>query len=195
MRGLLLISGNDEFLGIAIFLLIMAVAIFVWYAIKNKLDKTQKGLDFNIITGRIHVNLKAPYMPPKAFSFYNALQRALPLEFIAFPNVGVDNIMSPAGDIIAFKTIQNKYVDFVIFDKRLMKPVAVIDLIDPVLTAGSIVKQDKTITKSLESIDMPVLVFKVQAEYNEKEVLAKFLDSQDPYTIAALRKARMPKKQ
>lgn len=188
MMSLLLTNENQSFLVIAIFLAFMAVAVLLWSYLKGKMDKTQKSLDYTKLSGRIHVILKEPYLPAKAFAFYNALQRALPLTVIAFPRVGVDNIVQPAGDLVAYKAIQAKYVDFAIFDKSTMKPLAVVDLIDKSLVAGSIIQQDLAITKSLQTVNIPVLEFEVQPKYNEKEILAKFLDSQDPYTIAQMKK-------
>ena len=183
-------TQNEDILTIAIVLFVFGVAIFLSSFLKKKLGQSENGIDFSRNGGKIRVTIKQPYMPAKAFMFYNALQRALPLEFIAFPNVGVDNIVAPAGDLVAFKSIQSKYVDYAIFDKRTMKPVAVVDLIDPALAAGGIIEQDIAITKTLQTVNMPVLEFRVMKQYDEKAILAKFLDSQDAYTIAELKKAK-----
>lgn len=188
MKNLILSNSNEMFLNFAIMTLFVAIALVVYTYIKGKMDKSSKNIDFSKFNGRIHVTIKEPFLPAKAFAFYNALQRALPLAVIAFPNVGVDTIVAPAGDLVAYKAIQAKYVDFVIFDKMTMKPLAVVDLIDPHLASGSIIQQDEAITKTLATVNIPVLEFRVQKAYDEKAILGKFLDSQDPYTIAQMKK-------
>lgn len=188
MRLFLSAVQSEIFLAIAVFCLIVAIGVIIGNSIKNKMDYSQnhtKGAKFE---GQVKVTLHKPYIPGESFKFYNALQRALPLEFIAFPNVGVDNIVKPAGNLIAYNAIAGKYIDFVIFKKNGMVPVAVVDLINPSVTLSSIMQQDVSISKTLKAINMPILEFMVEEKYNEKEILARFLDSQDPYTLAMLKK-------
>jgi len=194
MFSFLLAESNDIILAVAIVSLFLAIAYIISGSLKKKMAHSQsqsKGAKFE---GQVKVNLHKPYLPAERFRFYNALQRALPLEYVAFPNVGVDNIVKPAGDLIAYNAISGKYVDYVIFKKVDMSPVAVIDLIDESLSLTSVMKQDPAITKTLKAINIPVLEFYVEEKYNEKEILARFLDSQDPYTIAMLKKGIEPKK-
>lgn len=194
MFSFLLAAGNDIILAVAIVCLFLALAYIVFSSLSKKMAHSQsksKGAKFE---GQVKVTLHKPYLPAERFRFYNVLQRALPLEYIAFPNVGVDNIVKPAGDLVAYNAIAGKYIDYVIFKKLDMSPVAVVDLIDQSLSLTSVMQQDPAITKTLRAINIPVLEFLVEDKYNEKEILARFLDSQDPYTIAMLKKGVEPKK-
>ena len=74
-----------------------------------------------------------------------------------------------------------------------MVPSAVVDLIDPGVSLTSISKQHEVITKTLRTVNLPVLEFMVDDVYNEKDILTRFLDSQDAYTIAMLKKQRRAK--
>ncbi|MGD9901183.1 MAG: DUF2726 domain-containing protein [Spirochaetales bacterium] len=194
MRSLLLEINGDTALIIAIFLVIIAFAVFLGSVIRNKIDTSQNSnIHAGKFEGTVRVALKIPFMHGDSFKFLNALQKALPLEFIAFPNIGVDTIVKPAGNLIAYNSIAGKYLDFVVFEKITMKPVAVVDLTDPRIGSSPITKQDPAITNTLHAINMPILEFVVEDKYDDKEILRRFLDSQDPYTLAALKKAREQK--
>jgi hypothetical protein len=193
MKAFLLVGENDLILAIAVFCLFLALAILLIGYLKKKLDYSQNSARGGRFEGKVRVTLHKPFIEAESFVFYNALQRALPVEFIAFPNVGVDTIVKPAGDLIAYNAIGGQYLDFVIFAKNGMVPVAVIDLINPSTTLNSIKKQNNAITKTLEAINIPIIEFIVEDNYKEKEILEKFLDSQDPYTIAMLKKQRQAK--
>ena len=168
MISFLLAENNDIILAIAIASLFFALAYIVSSALKKKMNYSQsitKGAKFE---GQVKVTLHKPYIPAERFRFYNALQRALPLEYTAFPNVGVDNIVKPAGDLVAYNAIGGKYLDYVIFKKENMTPVAVVDLIDQSFSITSTMQQDPVITKTLKAINIPVLDFYVEDKYNEK---------------------------
>jgi hypothetical protein len=194
MRTLLLAADNDVFLAVAVFCLVVAFGILASTTIKKRIDQSQSGTKGAQYGGKIKVKLYQPFIEGESFAFYNTLQKALPLEYIVFPNVGVDTILKPAGSLVAFKEIANRYLDFVIFKKNGMMPVAVVDLIDPSISLTGITKQHEAITDSLKSISMPVLEFSVQDNYKEEDILSYFLDSQDPYTIAMLKKGKSVKK-
>jgi hypothetical protein len=188
MTSFLLAASGDIFLAGGIIGLFLALAYIVSTSLKKKIDYTQSKSKGSKLEGQVKVTINKPYMPAERFRFYNALQRALPLEYIAFPNVGVDNIIKPAGNLIAYNAIAGKYLDYVIFKKEDMSPVATVDLMDQTLSITSTMKQDPVITKTLKAVNIPVLEFLVEDKYNEKEILARFLDSQDPYTLAMLKK-------
>lgn len=193
MRAFLLANEGEFALGIAVFLLIVVAGILLSTAIKNKTLDSQsktKGAKFE---GQIKVTVNKPYIPADGFLFFNALNRALPYEYIAFPKVSVSSVLKPIGDASSFGSIASKFVDFCIFKKETMEPVAVVDLINRNATIGDIMRQEAAITNTLKSVNIPTLEFVVQDRYNEKEILATFLDSQDPYTIALLRKGKDPK--
>ena len=193
MRAFLLAPENDLILAIAVFCFFLAVAILLIGYVKKKLDHSQSNTRGGRFEGKVRVTLHKPFIEAESFIFYNALQRALPIEFIAFPNVGVDTIVKPAGDLIAYNAIGGQYLDFVVFAKNGMVPVAVVDLINPGTTLSSIRKQNNAITKTLQAINIPIIEFVVEDNYNEKAILEQFLDSQDPYTIAMLKKQRQAK--
>ncbi|MDD4211390.1 MAG: DUF2726 domain-containing protein [Clostridia bacterium] len=193
MRAFLLAGESDIFLAIAIFCLIVAIGVIMGSVLKKKLDYSQSHTKGARFEGQVRVNLHKPFIAGESFRFYNALQRALPVEFIAFPNIGVDTIVKPAGDLVTYNAIGGKYLDFVIFKKEGMVPSAVVDLIDPGVSLTSISKQHEVITKTLRTVNLPVLEFMVDDVYNEKDILTRFLDSQDAYTIAMLKKQRRAK--
>ena len=194
MMSFLLVESGSIILAVAIFCLLAAIGVILAGSINSKMKHSQDASKGGKFEGQVKVTLHKPYIRAESFRFYNALQRALPIEYVAFPNVGVDNIVKPAGDLVAYKAISGKYLDFVIFKKQGMEPVGVIDLIDPSVTLSSIMQQDPIITKTLKTINIPVLEFTVEDSYNEKEILARFLDSQDPYTLAMLKKGVESKK-
>ncbi|MFW6026335.1 MAG: DUF2726 domain-containing protein [Candidatus Woesearchaeota archaeon] len=178
-NSLLLFSG---------LLLALMIAIPAGIFLKKKIEGGKEEKAKN--TGNISVTMKYPYMAPSSFKFYTQLRKSIPDEYIIFPKVGLDNIMDPLGTPIVYNDIKNTYVDFCVFKAESLKPVAVIDVVDPEVSTIPVTKQSEIVTKALSKLDLPSIVFYINNEYTNKEILKEFLRNLDPLELETLRRTR-----
>mgnify|MGYP002575717231 FL=1 len=128
----------------------------------------------------IHLELKPKYMVRKQLKFYYLLHKILPKEYIAFPNVGVDNLCAPLGNRVEYNKILSKYVDFVIFEEATMKPLLVIDVYDMSYGDEAISEFEPDVIKALEAIKLPLVQFMIKDEYDEADIKKKIMDVLEP---------------
>ena len=178
VKSLLLVSTLGTIficLGVAIFVVIIMLLIL-------RKGKKQKAMEKSTKIGGefIHLELKQKYMSRKQLKFYYLLHRILPKQYIAFTNVGVDNLCAPLGNRIEYNKILSKYVDFVIFEEATMKPLLVVDVFDMSYGDESLSEFEPDVIKALEAIKLPLVQFMIKNEYNEKEILNKIMSILEP---------------
>ena len=75
-----------------------------------------------------------------------------------------------------------------VFLRKNMQPVVVIDIHDRTGVQKSIADDDKYLGEALRNVNLPIVDFEVRQEYEPAELLRKFLDALDPVAIANLKK-------
>jgi hypothetical protein len=179
----------ETIIGILILLVFTLAGIYISIKLKNSNFASGKSKNANY-SGNVSVSLKDQYMRVEMFKFYMAFSDALPAEFVIFPKIRVDRVLEPAGNFDAYKKIASKYIDFIIFKVDGLKPVCAIDLINPLVSTIDVVKQDEVVTKALEKVNVSVLTYTIEKEYDRKKMLSDFLETQDIYTIMEMKKNR-----
>lgn len=149
-------------------------AIFIFK--KNKKDKNSS----MEIDGPINVAVVDKFMYRKEVEFYYFLCSILPKDKIAFPKVGVDNILFPTVNKIAYNSLMSKYVDFVVFDEKSMKPLLVIDVYDDSYNDEILDEQEPFVKKVLKEVELPIISVKIRGNYDTEEVKNKILGIINP---------------
>ena len=160
-------------------------SVFLFKFLQKKFNKPIKtALQRNSVP---EVKLKNRYCTEREMKFLEALHKALPRDFIAFPNVGVSKLIEPKGNLNDYKSIQDKYVDICVFLRKEMKPILVIDLYQPSPTAQQLKKFDDNISNVLKVAKIPVLHQQIQKTYNLNTILTETLNSIDGKIVTQLK--------
>ena len=114
--NLLLDAVTTVILPIAILLLALIVAIYLYKALRKRFNKP---LDTKIkANSKAQVSLKSNYCSEDEMRFLEALHQALPRECISFPRVGVSKLIDPKGSMNDYKSVLDQYVDVVVFQRK-----------------------------------------------------------------------------
>lgn len=70
------------------------------------------------------------YMSKTELKMLSILNHILPKDFIALPKVGLGHLLEARGQKNLYEKVSAFYVDFVIFDKKEMKPALLVDIFD-----------------------------------------------------------------
>ena len=176
------------FIDIILPILIIVLALILAICIYKKLQKKfNKPLDTTLKQNDTpQVKLRETYCTEEEMKFLDALHKALPRECISFPNVGVSKLIEPKGNLIDFKTVQDKFVDICVFLRKGMKPILVIDLYSSSPTQQQLKKFDSNITNVLKVAKIPILHKEIQKTYNNDELLQEVLKHIDQTIVAYL---------
>ncbi len=174
MVSLILLNTTATAIICSIAAVIALIALIIIFKRTKPKKEEPKGTKIN---GEfIHLELQEKFMFRKQLKFYYLLHKILPKEFIAFPNVGVDNLCKPLGNRLEYNKILSKYVDFVIFEEATMKPLLVIDVYDMSYGDGAITEFEPDVIKALEAIKLPLVQFLIKDTYDEKVIKEKIMD-------------------
>ena len=185
MKNNLLGILTNIVLPISIILLAIVISVFLYRLLQRKFNKP---LDTTIKQNETpQIKLKERYCTEEEMKFLEALHKALPRDFIAFPNVGVSKLIEPKGNLNDYKSIQDKYVDICVFLRKEMKPILVIDLYQPSPTAQQLKKFDDNISNVLKVAKIPVLHQQIQKTYNLNTILTETLNSIDGKIVTQLK--------
>jgi len=185
MKNNLLGIFVDIILPIIILIIAIVVAIFLYKRLRKKFNIP---LDTTIKQNAIPlVSLKSSYCSEDEMKFLDALHKALPREFIAFPHVGVSRLIEPKGNLNDFKTVQDKFVDICVFLRKEMKPILVIDLFLPSPTAQQLKKFDDNVNNVLKVAKIPVIHKQIQKSYNLNDLLVEVLNKLDSTLVTQLK--------
>lgn len=185
MKNNLLGILTNIVLPISIILLAIVISVFLYRLLQKKFNKP---LDTTIKQNETpQIKLKERYCTEEEMKFLEALHKALPRDFISFPNVGVSKLIEPKGNLNDYKSIQDKYVDICVFLRKEMKPILVIDLYQPSPTAQQLKKFDDNISNVLKVAKIPVLHQQIQKTYNLNTILTETLNSIDGKIVTQLK--------
>ncbi len=178
----------DNILPILILVVGLGVAIWVYLSLKKR-TKENKDIALKGKGSKLEVKLKSQYATEQEMKILEYIHKAIPKDFIAFPRVGVNQIVEPTKNLIAYNSILTKYVDICVFYRKTMEPVLIIDL----LWDNNEVKQqfkvmDDSVVNVLKAVKLNVMPLKVEPAYDIAELRKKILSILPDKMIAMLKK-------
>lgn len=179
---------KETILIIILFVIFIAIAVTCYLLIKKYEKRQSKKSVSAKFNDKPRLKLNLPFLSSNEVKFLAVFQNSLPSEYVAFPKVCMKNIVKPDGSLIIYNEIENEQLDIVVFLKTKMQPVMAVDLLDPSKGDRNSTKNNEFVTKSLKSINLPVLTLALDHDYEKLELLNMFLDKMDPVSIAQLKK-------
>lgn len=193
MKNLLLNVSFLEFIPV----IIVAVALIIAILIVVLMNKRSKNL---IKSGKVKspsdidttksMALKIPFLTSSENNFLYNFQSVLPNEYVIYPKIHVEQVALPYNNVTFYNVVKNKVLDYVVFLRKNMQPVVVIDVHDRTGMQKSIEEDDKLLSTALANIGLPIVDYEIRQEYEPAELLSRFLDALDPLAIANLKKNR-----
>lgn len=175
----------DIILPIIVIILAIVISVLLYKRMKIKYKKP---LDTSIKQNSTpQVKLRESYCTEEEMKFLEALHKALPRDFISFPNVGVSKLIEPKNNMVDYKSINNKYVDICVFLRKDMKPILVIDLYQQSPAAQQLKKFDDFTNNVLKAVKIPILHKQIQKSYNTEDLLIEVLNQLNNTTVAYLK--------
>ncbi len=181
MNKLLTNSTIIPIIAIAITLLICIIIIII---IKKKFKEP------NIKSTPVQPNsvvLVDNYCSEIEMKFLEALHKAMPRELIAFPYVGVDNIITSKNDKNVYNKILSKYIDVCIFYRRTMQPVLAIDLFNSNPIKQALKKMDSDVYNALKLVNIPIVEIKLVDNYDINILKKNIFDCLPPKIFALIK--------
>ncbi len=164
----------------------LVVAVLVYFLVKKRFNKACDGGHFGN-NNSVEVDLKKPYTTERSMKFLEYLHRAMPKELIAFPMVGVDRLVVPKKDKVAYNAILSKYVDVCVFTRRKMEPVLVIDLVAGNTSVEQYMEMDASVVAVLKAVKLPVLHVKLDDAYDLETLRDSILNALPAKVVSALK--------
>ena len=186
MSLLLSNSKVDAIVPILIIFLIFGAAALIVFVLKRKFGKERKMITKHQPKS-VNVEIRKPYMKPNEIVFLKNLDKVLPAEFVAYPKVGVDNIISPKNDKILYNTILRQYVDVCVFLRTTMEPILAIDLYENSPVEQQLKQFHPNVVTALKTVKLPIVQFLLAEEYNLIELRTKIIDAMPSKMIAMLK--------
>ncbi|MBQ7307386.1 MAG: DUF2726 domain-containing protein [Clostridia bacterium] len=198
MRNLLLegASNFENFIPLIIIgvFVVIAIVVFLLMTRKGGKKKGKKGVSTTENVGEIDYSksmaLRIPFLNAMENNFMYNFQKVLPDEYVVYPKVNMKSLINPYNNVNFYNAVSNRVLDFVVFMKKNMQPVVVIDIHDRTGVQKSIEEDDKHLSMALKNVNLPVVEFEVRQDYVPAELLSRFLDALDPLAIANLKKNR-----
>lgn len=181
----------DGFMDVALPILILAVgftiAIVVYMALKKR-GLPDKNIALKVGKGKPEVELNKCYITAEEMKILEYVHKALPKDFIAFPRVGVNQIVSPTKNLVAYNSILSKYLDICVFYRKTMEPLLVIDLQWDNEIKQQFKVMDNNVVAVLNAVKLKVVPIKVEPAYDIAELRKKLLSALPDKMIAMLKK-------
>ena len=184
--SLLLDGAVDIVLPLVIIVLIIAVAAVIVYFLKRKFGE-DRGMVTKDIPKQVYVEIKKCYLKSEEVSFLKSLSKVLPAEFVAYPKVGVDNLVQPKNDKVLYNTILSQYIDVCVFLRTTMEPVLAIDLFSPSPVEQQMKKLHPNVIKAMQAVKIPLIQFQIAEEYNLIELRTRVIDAMPSKIVAMLK--------
>lgn len=179
-----LLSNTTNLIPIIMISIALIICLIIIVIIKKKTSlkqKTSKPLTANSIT------LVDNYCTETEMKFLEALHKAMPRELIAFPYVGVDNIVLPKNDKNFYNKILSKYVDVCIFYRRTMQPILAIDLFNSNPIKQALKKMDSDVYDALKAVNIPIVEIKLVENYDINILRKNIFDCLPPKIFALIK--------
>lgn len=177
----------DVALPILILVVGITIAILVYLSLKKK-GLPDKNIALKVGKGKPEVELNKCYVTPEEMKVLEYVHKALPKEFIAFPRVGVNQVVSPTKNLVAYNSILSKYLDICVFYRKTMEPLLVIDLQWDNEVKQQFKVMDDNVVAVLNAVKLKVVPIKVEPAYDIAELRKKLLGALPDKMIAMLKK-------
>lgn len=185
MRKLLLESEASPIIVCAILVGALAIGIVIYIYLRKKFGMV-KNLNENIT--KVDVKLNKDYCTEAEMKFLENLHRAMPKDFIAFPRVGVDQLVLPNKDKNAYNAIMSKYLDVVVFTRKDMTPVLVIDLVQKSsVQSMQLDELDSNVLKVLKAVKINVVKIFIEPTYDLDKLKEQVLNNLPDKVITNLK--------
>ena len=143
-----------------------------------KIKKVKPVINQNAVdTQGSYVNLVDKFLFRKEVKLLVLISKILPKGYVIFPKISLGSILEPVGRKNLFISVQNKILDFIIFEEVSMKPVLAIDVYDGSIGDEQINEADGIVVEALNSANLPLVSFKVKTDYTEDEIKTPIYDS------------------
>jgi H+/gluconate symporter-like permease len=177
----------DDLWTVILVLALIGIIILAYYLVKKFNKKYDESLDKDPFDEKVNqLALKDKYMNKESVEYLDFLNKVLPKDYVAFPMVGVDNLVKPVGNKNQYNAVLSKYVDFCIFIKSTMTPILVVDLFDMSMVNNTILsQQDRAVSNALKSVNLPIFVAVKQDYYVPDDILPelnKVIEDRKPKT-------------
>lgn len=179
-------SKIDTIIPLVVIGVILIVAIVIVVFLKRIYGK-DRGMVTKSEPKVVDVELKKTFMKQNEMTFLKNLYKILPAEFIAFPRVGVDNVVQPKGDKVLYNTILSQYLDVCVFLKKTMEPVLAIDLYEASPIEQQMKQLHPNVVKALATVKLPLLTYQLSEEYDLAELRTKVIDAMPTKMVAMLK--------
>ena len=179
----LLDNTTDTFIALGIMLGGLLIAVITYVAIKkhNFGGKSKKS------KGPLEVELKKEYVSEPEMKLLEYIHKALPKDFIAFPRVGVDQIVKPKKNLVAYNSILSKYVDICVFVRKTMEPVLIIDIMWDNEAKQQFRDMEVAVVDVLKTVKLKVVKIKIEPAYDIPALKKTLLMALPDRTIAMLK--------
>lgn len=136
---------------------------------------------------KLEVELKKEYTSNEEMRLLEYIHKALPKDFIAFPRVGVDQIVSPTKNKVAYNSIMSKYVDICVFLRKTMEPMLVIDIMWDNQAKQQFSEMDTNVIDVLNTVKLKVVKIKIEPAYDIPTLKKALLTALPDKVIAMLK--------
>lgn len=178
----LLENSTDTIVGIVIIAVGLIISLITYFLIKRHTfgGKKKSG-------GKLEVELNKEFVTNEEMKLLEYIHKALPKDFIAFPRVGVDQIVSPTKNLVAYNSIMAKYVDICVFLRKTMEPVLVIDILWDNEAKQQFHDMDINVSDVLKAVKLKIVKIKIEPAYDIPNLRKTLLSALPDKMIAMLR--------
>lgn len=181
----LLETTTDTYIGVAIIVVGLIIAIFTYWGLKkHNFGGKSKGKKMK---GSLEVELKKTFASEEEMKLIEYLHKALPKDFIAFPRVGVNQIVNPTKNLVAYNSILSKHVDACIFVRKTMEPVLVIDILWDNEAKQQFRDMDTQVVDVLNAVKLKVVKIKIEPAYDIPSLRKTLLNAMPDKLVAMLK--------
>lgn len=184
MIKFLLENEYDALIGLAIIGLGLIIALFTYFGIKkHNFGENKK----NKKKGSLEVEINKEFVSGEEMKLLEYVHKALPKDFIAFPRVGVDQVVKPKKNLVAYNSIMTKYVDICVFLRKTMEPLLVIDILWDNEAKQQFRDMDMNVLDVLNTVKLKVVKIKVEPAYDVPNLRKTLLSAMPDKIIAMLK--------
>ena len=179
----LLENTTDTILAIVIMAVGLIVALITYFAIK----KHNFGGGKKKAKGKLEVELNKEYVSEEEMKLLEYIHKALPRDFIAFPRVGVNQIINPTKNLVAYNSIMAKSVDICVFLRKTMEPVLIIDILWDNEAKQQFHDMDVNVIDVLNAVKLKIVKIKIEPAYDIPNLRKVLLSSLPDKMVAMLK--------
>ncbi len=182
--------------GISVLAVFLILSITSYVMIKKKVEvsASKENINLDDINASKEVSVNLPYLSQNALNFLELYRKILPSTYVVLPKVRVGHILKPSGSKVLYNVCKEEFLDLVVFLRKNMQPVVVVDIIDMTYGNSSMFEINKEVALALKGANLPVVTEYIKEVYDNGLLLQGFLDALDPIALAQLKKSNGVKK-